>query len=336
LKNNNQSVKHVNALLVSRERRNQNITQKTDTVDATCAARVLLARFAELPDAEPADQYWVLRTLVAQRDLIVRNKIALKNHLHDLLMHHYPNYRAWFPDIDSKTSLAFLARYPSPGALAGVSLDELTDYFKEASQGKVGAAKAKLILDTLQEISVPFQELRDQAVQSVLRQIESGIGEEAGLDKAIAGFMDHFACTLTSMSGINTVSAAQILACIGDIRQFATPAKLARYAGIAPVTYASGKTETQYANSRGNRELNAVLYLLAVRLIMAPRKRVVNAFFREYYHRKVSEGKTKRQALKCVQRRLVNIIWGMLTYGRAYENPDACWVEKEEIGQNQS
>ena len=54
-----------------------------------------------------------------------------------------------------------------------------------------------------------------------------------------------------------------------------------------------------------------------------------NHFFYEYYHRKLSEGKTKRQALKCLQRRLVNIIWAMLTHGEEYVNPPMFEMPKE-------
>jgi len=133
------------------------------------------------------------------------------------------------------------------------------------------------------------------------------------------------------MSGIDTVSAAQILSCIGDIKKFSTPAKLARYSGIAPITYASGKKDLQFANQRGNRELNSLIYKLAVRVTMTAgsSRKVINSFFYDYYHRKMTEGKTKRQALKCVQRRLVNIIWTMLTNNEEYVNPPTYDLPKE-------
>jgi len=144
-------------------------------------------------------------------------------------------------------------------------------------------------------------------------------------------FFPQFNTTLTSMIGMDIVSAAQILSCIGDIKKFATPAKLARYAGIAPVTYSSGKKDLQFANQRGNRELNSLIYKLAVRVTMpyGRDRKVMNPLFYEYYHHKMSEGKTKRQAMKCVQRRLVNIIWGMLTHGEAYVNPPPYHLPKD-------
>jgi len=325
-RDNGQKMKHINALLVAKERKNRNVTQKTDSIDAECAARVLLSKLSELPDAQPDDKYWILQSLVTRREFIVKNNTSLKNHLHSLITQHYPNYRQWFPDISTQTSLAFLMRYPSPSTLAGVTHESLAEFIREASNNRVGAglhsnARAQMILDTLQDTTVPFQEIRDRSVQSTLRQICANTQEIKQLEHDIADFMENFACTLTSMTGIETTTAAQLLTLIGDIRQFSTPAKLARYAGIAPVTYASGQSGKQYADNRGNRALNSIIYLLAVRLIGSSANKIINPFMYSYYHKKLSEGKTKRQGLKCVQRRLINIIWRMLTYNEPYTNP---------------
>ena len=323
LRANGHHVKHVNSLLVARERKNNNIVLKTDAVDAECAARVLLSKFGELPDAIPEDMYWILRSLVVRRAALIKQNVASKNMLHSFLTQHYPNYTSFFTNIDCKTALAFFERYPSPETLQRTTSEELAAFLEMHSSTFYGLDKAKQILDTLQETGVPFQEIRDNIVQSIVKQVQYHIGEIEQLDKRLASFLDKFDCPLLSMSGLDVVSAAQIMSCIGDIRKFSTPAKLARYAGIAPVTYSSGKTDLQYANQRGNRELNSLIYNLAVRLTMTagPGRKVVNSFCYDYYNRKRNEGKTKRQALKCVERRLVNIIWTMLTNGEEYVNP---------------
>jgi len=332
LKNNGQAVKHVNPIFVARERRNQTITQKTDSIDAECAARVLLSKFHELPDAHPDDKYWVLRTLVVRRDFITRNNISLKNHLHSLLTHHYPNYRSFFYETDGPTALAFFMWYPSPSTLEGVTVNELAEFLRGPSNGKLGEERAQEILDSLQDTTVPFQDLRDDAVQSTIRQIQYNQRELDRLDITLADVLAGFETTLTSMTGLDVVSASQILSCIRDIKRFPTPAKLAQYSGVAPVSYSSGKKDLTFSNKRGNRELNSLLYNLACRLAMTvgPTNKVINSFLYEYYHRKMSEGKTKRQALKCVQRRLVNIIWRMLTYHEKYANPPTFDLPKKE------
>ena len=125
------------------------------------------------------------------------------------------------------------------------------------------------------------------------------------------------------MRGIDTVMAARLIAEIGDIKRFPNASKLAKYAGVAPVTYASGRTDIQYANTRGSRQLNETLFRLALTMVMVKgrNRTIVNPYFYEYYRKKLSEGKTKRQALKCVERRLVNILWGMMKNNTEYINP---------------
>jgi transposase len=316
-------VKHVNAHLVAKERKNQNITQKTDGIDAECTARVLLSKLNELPDAIPDEKFWILRTLVVGRDFIVKANTRSKMLLHSLLTQHYPNYRTFFVYLDGKTSLAFFKKYPSPSTLENVTKEELAEFLLIESGEIFGMEKAELILESLENTTVEHQEIRNEAVRSTIRQIEFYLNELEKIEVSMAVYLEKFDCTLTSMAGIDVVSACQILSCIGDVKRFPTAAKLARYAGIAPVTYASGQSEKQYANKRGNRELNSLFYALAVRLTspVGPNNKILNMFFYDYYMRKLSEGKTKRQAMKCVERRLVNVVWTMLTNNEEYVNP---------------
>ena len=323
LLDNCQQVKHVNAHLVAKERKNQNITHKTDSVDAECAARILLSKFGELPNADPQNKYWILRTLVLRRNQISKSNTRLKMHLHTLLTQHYPNYRKFFTYIDGKTSIAFFKNYPSPKHLENVSKEDLTKFLREHSNDWFGEEKAELILSSLENTTVEFQETRDDTVRSIIRHFEFNLEELERMEKSMALFLESLDCTLTTMAGLDVVSACQILSCIGDIKRFSTPAKLARYSGIAPITYASGQKDMQFANKRGNRELNSLFFALAVRVTspIGHHNKLVNKFFYDYFHRKQAEGKTKRQALKCVERRLVNIVWTMLTHNEDFVNP---------------
>ena len=325
---NNCTVRHVNAFLVSRERKNLNL-EKTDFADAECAARLLISLFGNLPDAEEDGNYHVLRTLVVRRDALVKCNVALKSNLHSMLTQDFPNYQRFFCEIDGKAALAFFSRYSSPDKLAFTTVEELGRFLWEHSGGALSTKRAEEILE-IAEALPPVHEMRNKTVQSAIRQLQFNLSELEVVEADLAKVYRSFDNTLTSMAGIDYVSAAQILSCIGDIRKFSTPARLARYAGIAPIAHSSGKMDMHYANMRGDRELNSLFYRLANRLIQTyePGHRAINPFFYEYYHRKLSEGKTKRQALKCVQRRLVNIIWTMLTRNEDYVNPPMVAVEK--------
>ena len=171
-----------------------------------------------------------------------------------------------------------------------------------------------------------YQEEKDFTVMQAVRQIRANLFEIKEIDKRLTSFLKNFDYKLTSMKGIDTVLASRLIAEIGDISRFENPAKLAKYAGIAPVTYASGKTDCQFANKRGNRNLSEIFFRLAVILTMTSGRgtKIANHYFYDYYQKKLSSGKTKKQALKCVQRRLVNIIWGMMKNCTEYINPQVC------------
>jgi len=335
LRGNNQPVKHVNAYLVAGERKNLTYTEKTDSIDAECAARLLISRFGSLPDAEEDEKYWLLRSLVVQRDFIMNSNVRLKTYLHSLLTQDFPQYHKFFYGIECKAAFAFFMKYPSAGTLKDVTAGELGRFLWENSQGKLSLERAEEILQAT-DTNATVHEIRNKSVQSTLKQYQYNMKELEKTENELAKVYGQFGTTLTSMTGLDIVSASQLLSCIGDIKKFSTPAKLAKYAGIAPKTNASGKKDSQHTNTRGNRELNSHFYQLAVRLIIVhesgrgtdnPECRATNLFFHEYYYRKISEGKTKRQALKCVQRRLVNIIWTMLTNNEEYINPPKLEVE---------
>lgn len=328
-------VKHVNSALVANERKSSNTYHKTDSFDAECAARVLINRFDQLPDADPQDKYWVLSQLVTRRRSIVKSNITLKNHLQAYITNHYPSYDKFYTNIDCKSALAFFDKYPSPSKLEGVTVEELEQFLRDVTDNRQYKGKAQKILAYVKkdgDTKTDYQEARDMAVRSTISQLNSNTKEIEQIDIIIENFLDNFDYKLESMKGIDTIMAANLISEIGDIGKFDTPAKLARYAGIAPITHASGKNDIQYSNQRGNRTLNSLFFRLAVAVTMTAgkNKKVVNPIFYEYYQKKMNEGKTKRQALKCVERRLVNIIWSMMKYKREYINPPTMDLPKKE------
>jgi len=331
LMSNGQTVKHVNAYLVAGERKNLGF-EKSDSTDAQCAARILISKFQALPETEEDERYHILRTLVVRRDFLVRGKTALKSYLHSLLTIDFPNYHKFFSQLDGKTALEFFTKYPSPNMLNNTTVEELSQFLWNHSGGLLEMERAKEILSTIDTATTPVHEVRNNTVLSAIRQLQYNMQELEIIETDLYKVYKQFNTTLTSMTGLDLVSASKMLSCIGDIRKFATPAKLAKYAGVAPVSHSSGKRDIQFASTRGDRELNSLFYNLAVRMITTyePGHKAINSFFHEYYHKKLSEGKTKRQALKCVQRRLVNIIWTMLTNNEDYVNPPMIGVKKTE------
>lgn len=107
---------------------------------------------------------------------------------------------------------------------------------------------------------------------------------------------------------------------------------ISRYTGIAPVNFSSGGKGKDSKCKLGNRELHGIFYNLARQQIQISKGSGIkrNDLFRAYYERKVAEGKTSGQAMVCVMRRLVNIIYGMMKNKTAYVHPS----DKEGIPAN--
>lgn len=130
-------------------------------------------------------------------------------------------------------------------------------------------------------------------------------------------------CKLETIPGVDTITAAGLVAFIGDINRFSNVNKLAKFAGLAPVNFSSAGKGKDRKSKQGNRELYSTLYFLAVQQIQISKKGLPrNPVFLDYYLRKVKEGKTKVQALLCVMRRLSNIIYGMMKNNTEYRLPE--------------
>jgi transposase len=334
LADHGQLVKEVNPALSYAERKSHMTTQKSDNWDAECVARILVNKLDHLPDAKPDDLFWSIQQLVSRRNALVKAQGALKNQLHIQLNHHYPSYKKFFSEVDGKTALAFWERYPSPSSLQGVTIKQLTTFLLEASNNTCSVKKATEIVKLVEEDGLTkkeYQETRDFLVRSIVRDILFKKQEMGYVDRELKELMSLLDFQLNTMPGIELVTASALIAEIGDVRRFPSANKLARFAGIAPVYFGSGGKGKMHKSKQGNWALHALFYNLAVQQVQVAKgsKLPRNPVFHAYYQRKQKEGKTKGQALVCIMRRLVNIIYGLMKYKTAYELPII--REKEEV-----
>ncbi|HWQ76794.1 MAG TPA: transposase [Syntrophomonas sp.] len=177
-------------------------------------------------------------------------------------------------------------------------------------------SKAQFIIDCVHndgDTIRDYQEPRDFITQSLARCLEQQKEEIALVDSEIERMLKYFDFKLTTIPGVSIATASKLIAEIGDIRRFPSADKLARYSGIAPIKFSSGGKGKEQSSKQGNRELHGLFYFLAVSMVTVPRTGKPNQpVFYAYYQRKISEGKTKSQALVCIMRRLVNIVYGMM------------------------
>lgn len=159
-------------------------------------------------------------------------------------------------------------------------------------------------------------------MRSHIRRLKFQSEEIGQLEKQLEEIQKHFHHQLQTIPGNSLVTVCEILAEIGDIHRFSSPSKLAKFAGIAPIKFGSGGKETTSKNKQGNRKLNGIFFLLAMQSVQIRGDKARNPAFYNYYHKKLSEGKCKKQAMIAVMRRLVNIVFGILKNGTEYRMPD--------------
>ena len=323
---NKQKVKEVNSALSFAERKSYPTTQKSDSWDAECVAKILVSKLEILPDANPQDLYWTIGQLVARRNALIKAHTALKNQLHMQLSHHYPSYKKFFSDIDGKCALEFWHTYPAPHHLKDVSSEDLREMLLKSSHNTCSTKKAEEIMAWVAadgETKRDYQESRDFLIQSHVRDIRFKKEEVQKVEDQLSRMMKQLGFQLETMPGIDLVTASALVAEIGDIHRLSCPDKLARFAGIAPVKFSSGGKGKEQKSKQGNRTLHGIFYNLAVQQVQVSKgsKLPRNPAFLAYYERKQEEGKTKGQALVCIMRRLVNIIYGMMKNKTPYIAP---------------
>ena len=108
---------------------------------------------------------------------------------------------------------------------------------------------------------------------------------------------------LTGLSGVGPVIAGRILAEVGDVARFATKDAFASYNGTAPIDVSSGDQVRHRLSRAGNRRINHALHMMAVTQIRYP-----GTPGRLCYERKRTEGKTPKEALRCLKRRLSDLV----------------------------
>ena len=138
---------------------------------------------------------------------------------------------------------------------------------------------------------------------STIRSLNRAVAE---LDQELEQRTAEIAPALLELPGCAAVTAAKLLAEIGPIDRFNSDAQLARHSGVAPLEASSGRVQRHRLDRGGNRQLNAALYRIAITQAR------YHAPARAYLERKRAEGKSSREALRCLKRHLVRVVFQSL------------------------
>src|SRR3954464_2705691 len=136
-----------------------------------------------------------------------------------------------------------------------------------------------------------------------VRELSRSINELHG---ELAALVSTLAPRLLAERGCGVLTAAKLLGEIADVTRYATDVNLARSAGSAPIPASSGRSQRHRVDPGGNRQLNCVLRRLAVT------KGRLDPQTAAYLARRQAEGKTRREAIRCLKRYLACSVWHLL------------------------
>jgi transposase len=324
-------VKEINPVETKRERRHKLNPDKSDPDDALDIANVLGRKWKSLPPVHHDPLILALQQVNRQRDDFIHQFISAKNRLHAALHQVYPGYQQFFPAPFHQGALAFWKQYPTPAHLKNVDRKTLTEFLLNVFTQKKTNKIVPVILERSNGIEIPDPIMT--AYQTIIPSMVDSLNELQVRIKSIESHIERFLLQtpykLHTMEGVGVVSAAQIVAQVAPIERFASASKLARFIGIAPRKWGSAKYLRYRSSLRGRRSLHQTFYLMALSQIALNRNgkpRCQKA--RSYYLEKVKEGKSKSVALKCLQRRLVDIVFAMMKSKTEY-NPNISKSKKQ-------
>ncbi len=181
----------------------------------------------------------------------------------------------------------------------------LRDLVPGGVPGTLSASRAARILRGIRPRGASAR-VRRRLASEILRDVRALERKVADLDGRIEAEVEASGTTLTEIFGMGPVLAAKIIGTVGSVARFPTRAHFASYSGTAPVEASSGEVVRHRLSLAGNRHLNNALHMVAV---CQARSDVRGG---AYYRKKLAEGKSRKEALRCLKRRVSDAVFKSL------------------------
>lgn len=282
---------------------------KTDNIDARLIGQYT-NRMKPRPVVQLTDEQRALKEITRSRRRLIEDRNREVNRMYTLLHRHYPGYQTVLGKTLSVSLLAIMSEIQSPRAITDHSLSELVA-IRLGPRHHVHAA----IAGKLQELAkqVPVQQLHKSTELLIgmrARRIRELDAQIKIVEKSIAALIEEMpqGRLLMTIPGLGPVTAAVVLAEVGDIRRFATKESFVGYCGLYPIVWESGEVKRKYKMSRkGNRWLKTAL------LVVTGPARIHNPTLALYNRRMQASGKPTKAIGGALARKLAHIIWAVMT-----------------------
>lgn len=288
---------------------------KTDAIDALGLARFgreKRPQATRLPERATEE----LKELVRHRDRLVQEMGDKTRQLHRLVDLGFPELTRYVRQLDSALATALLAEYPTAQAFASARPRSVA-YLKYDGRHSVGLELATRLVEAAQrsvgqhhayayrlQVKHACQDL--DVLRARLRELERDI--ERTLDGHEVGQL------LTTIDGVGPLTAAKLVAELGNPARFASAGALAAYVGLAPGLKQSGKRTASSAalSPIGHAALRAALWMPILTAVQR------NAWLKGHYERLLARGKPKKLALTACMRKLLDAVYSVAKHRRPF------------------
>ncbi len=336
------NVKLLNPFQTSRYREQTTMKKvKNDNIDSLMIALFLKdGKYSEGYVTD--DEYQSLRTLY-------RNRASIQNDMKDLKKRILTNLAVTFPEFEyiinpfTNVGLALLDKYPTAQHYKHSSVDRIIKVFRHIQGNNFTNEKALQLLQASNNsvYSGKAKDARAIAIKSSIRLLKLYLEEINILEQEIFNLLtssnisneqfeeiiqaDTKSTTLinnlTSIPGVAHKTIAAIISECGDLTRFPNSAKFIGYLGLFPTENSSGNSkDTGHLSKRGSSIAKQALYMSSVGCLLH------NSELKNLYITKKSQGKSKKEAIIAVSRKLATIIYAIFKYNTPY-NPNRVFAK---------
>jgi transposase len=171
----------------------------------------------------------------------------------------------------------------------------------------LSAPQARVLLATTRPRDIVGKTRRRLAAE-LITELEAIDRKIKACKKEIATLVEAKGSTLLQLHGIGPSSAARLLADVGNIHRFASRDHFASWNGTAPLDASSGQQQRHRLSRAGNRRINRALHIMAIVQLRNPTEG------RAYYDARKAAGKTSMEAMRCLKRRLSNVVYRQMLH----------------------
>jgi len=228
----------------------------------------------------------------------------------------FPEFNRLFKSKYGSVYMNILKTFGSADNIANTDIRTLRKCFESKGRGR----RISLTPEQLKEcakISIGIPSAAEVIqIRHLISQIELVNEQIAEIDKKIEEFSVQNNSPILTIPGISHFSGTSILAELGEICNYSKPSQIIKFAGVAPYHYESSQYNAQHTaiTKKGSKYLRKTLYQIILPVIR------FNPVFKEYYQLKISQGKGHRCAQGHCVRKLLRIVYHLLSTNQQF-NP---------------